>query len=155
MASLLFSHEANSGRITLSGLLVLCVVALMLAFSGSAEAKKDKYRYYGPESGGYTGPGGDPTVVGGYTGPGPTLVSVEQALSMSDDSWVAVKGSITRNLGGKEYEFTDGTGTANLKIGHKAWQGMQVSASDTVELHGKVKKDWTRTRIDVKRVIKQ
>ena len=74
---------------------------------------------------------------------------------MSDEAWVALKGSITQSLGGKDYMFADSTGTSEVKIGHKAWIGQQISASDTVEIHGKVKKDWTRTRIDVKRVIKQ
>jgi uncharacterized protein (TIGR00156 family) len=75
--------------------------------------------------------------VGGYTGPGPALVSVQQALSMPDGTWISIKGNITEYLGGKKYKITDPTGAADAKIGTKAWAGQHVSASDAVVLHGR------------------
>lgn len=147
--------RVRCGKIVpLAFFLIFALVFASAAPMETAHAKKDKPSQ-GQDYGGYSGPGGDAQYQGGYTGPGPSLVTVKEALSMDDDARVALKGTITRSLGGKEYMFADSTGTSEVKIGHKAWMGQQIGASDTVEIHGKVKKDWTRTRIDVKRIIKQ
>ncbi len=134
--------------------LVLSLVAALAMTTDIAYAKKDK-NHQEQTYGGYVGPQGNAPSLGGYTGPKPSLVTVEQALSMDDEAWVTLKGTITQSLGGKEYMFADSTGAAEVKIGHKVWMGQYVNASDTVEIHGKVKKNWTRTRIDVKGLTKQ
>jgi uncharacterized protein (TIGR00156 family) len=126
----------------LARFIILSVLTLALASgAGVAYAKKDK-QDFGP-------------VTGGYTGPGPALVSVQKALSMPDGTWVSIKGNIKEYLGGKQYRIADSTGAADAKIGPKAWMGQDVSASDIVEFQGKVKKEWSHTRIDVSRIIKQ
>ena len=122
--------------------LALCVFALALASgAGAAYAKNGKHDRMAE--------------AGGYTGPGPALVSVQQALSMPDGAWVSIRGNITGHMGGKQYKIADPSGAADAKIGSKEWMGQYISASDTVVLQGKVKKEWSQTRIDVKRIIKQ
>ena len=59
-----------------------------------------------------------------------------------------------RRVGEKEYIFTDASGNADVRIGQKAWQGMQVSAGDTVLLYGKVRRHWEHTFIDIRRVVR-
>ena len=128
--------------ITLARFFAFCVFTLVLASgAGIAYAKGGK------------GEGRPET--GSYTGPGPELVSVKQALSMPDGTWVSIKGKVTKYLGGKEYIIADSSGAADAKIGANAWMGQNVSESDTVVFQGKVKKEWSNTRIDVKRVSKQ
>jgi len=92
---------------------------------------------------------------GGYTGPGPDLVSLAAALSLPNDTPVTVKGNITRYLGRDEYTFADSTGAAQVRIPQTAWFGQNVGESDTVELQGEIKQEWTRTVIHVRRVIKR
>ena len=50
--------------------------------------------------------------------------------------------------------FKDATGTVNVDIDHKRWNGVTVTPQDKVELQGKIDKDWNEFEIDVKQVIK-
>ena len=117
-------------------------IALLLSFGASAAYAKDG------KGGGYE------TNYGGYSGPGPTLVTVEQAKGMNDDARVALKGHIVQSLGGKDYLFKDDTGTINVEIGKKRWQGQNIGPNDLVEIHGEVDKEWSKVEIEVKRIIK-
>lgn len=101
------------------------------------------------------GPDGGYNRGGGYTGPGPALSTVQQAKNMRDDSPVTLEGHIIRHLGDDHYVFQDGTGTINVEIDHKRWQGQNVGPNDLVEISGEVEKDWSELGIDVKRVIKK
>ena len=139
----------SRGRgMALAKFFMLCVITLVLSSNaGVAYAKKGDKDAWRPEVGG--------SEIGGYTGPGPEPVSIKQALSMPDGTWVSIKGNVSKYLGGKEYTITDSTGVADAEIGAKAWMGQNVAASDTVLFQGRVKKQWSQTRIDVKRIIKQ
>lgn len=149
----LTKNTVNSNRrhgVLIFPLLIMLLLSLFVFNgAGTALAKKDKES----ASGGFSGSG--VAAQGGYTGPGPALVTVKQALSMSDDSPVALKGNITQSLGGEDYMFRDASGSVKVEIDHKAWMGQSVGAEDLVILHGEVDKEWTGTKIDVKRVIKQ
>ena len=95
---------------------------------------------------------------GGFTGPGTSdaaLVTVEQARNMSDDARVRLRGNIVESLGHEHYIFKDATGTIRVEIDDKRWKGQNVAPTDTVELRGKVDKDWNEVEIDVKEVIKK
>ena len=136
----------GKGRVFVRLFTLCCVLAFVLASgAGVAHAKKGRHGWEG-------GP-----VAGGYTGPGPASVSIQQALSMPDGSWVSIKGSISKFLGDTYYTITDSSGTATAKIGKKAWQRQNFEASDTVVFHGRVTKPlWTNdARIDVKQIIRQ
>lgn len=91
----------------------------------------------------------------GYVGPSATM-TVKQALSLSDDTPVTLRGQITQSLGGEKYLFRDETGSVQLDIDHKVFtrSGAQVSASDTVEISGEIDKDFKKTEIEVKSIKK-
>lgn len=96
-----------------------------------------------------------PVHAGGYTGPGPSVTTVEQAKNMRDDTHVTLRGYIVQHLGGEHYLFKDDTGTVNVDIDHKRWQGQTVGPNDRVEIYGEVDKDWNKLDIDVDRLIKR
>ena len=118
----------------------IALAAVLLLGPGLAVAKNN--------DGGYTGN------QAGYSGPGPALVTVEQAKSMRDDDHVTLRGYIIQNVGGKNYVFKDDTGTVNVEISEKRWEGQQVGPDDLVEIQGEIDKDWTEFEIEVKRLIK-
>lgn len=91
----------------------------------------------------------------GYTGPGPDLVTVQQALSLPDDSGVTLKGKIVKSLGDESYTFQDATGSIEVEIDHEIWRGQQVGPNDTVVIIGEMDKDWTKTSVDVSSLILQ
>ncbi len=92
---------------------------------------------------------------GGFSGPGPELATVQQALSMRDDSKVSIKGSIVKNLGDEMYVFQDATGTIEVEIDNDNWHGQTVTPADIVIISGEVDKEWSHTYIDVSSVVKQ
>ena len=100
------------------------------------------------QAGGYTN-------MGGYTGPGPSVSTVEQAKGMRDDTHLALRGRIVQHLGGKHYLFSDDTGTIEVEIENKRWQGQTVGPDDVVEIYGEVDKDWNELAIDVDRIVKK
>ena len=91
----------------------------------------------------------------GFTGPGPAGVTVRQAEAMSDDTPVAMQGSIVQSLGNDKYLFRDATGTMTVDIDHDKWNGQYVGPNDVVDIQGEIDKGWTSTEVDVDRVIKR
>lgn len=77
-------------------LFFLLMAAFVCAMSITAEPAYAKKRPY-PEYGGYTGQ--QEQSVGGYTGPGPEVIAVQNVSSLGDDTWVALRGTITHSLG--------------------------------------------------------
>lgn len=120
--------------------------AFVLAFSAVARAAG---------TGGFAGPSG--TGVGnegGYTGPGPGLMTVAQALGMSHDSGVTLRGRIVQRLGDELYLFRDNTGSIKVDISRDKWNGQQVGPNDMLEIQGEVDKEWNSMEIEVNRLIK-
>ena len=152
MHGFLFGSHGRGKVLARFSMLGVLAVVLM---SGAEAA------YAGPAGGpgyggGYIGNGNGPAgSSGGYIGQIREVVSVRQALAMRDGTHVVIRGNITKSLGGNKYTFADSSGTVEVHIGPKEWAGQQVSASDTVLLQGEVKKEKTRTIIDVKQVVKQ
>ncbi len=91
---------------------------------------------------------------GGFTGPGGGTTTVESAKSMRDDAWVTLRGNIVERLSDDVYTFKDASGTINVDIDHKRWNGVTVGPQDLVEIQGEVDKDWNSVEIDVKQVTK-
>ena len=102
--------------------------------------------------GGFTGPGS--TQSGGFTGPNGSVTTVEGAKTLRDDAWVTLRGNIVERLSDDRYTFKDASGTINLDINHKRWNGQTVSPQDVVEIQGEVDKDWNSVEIDVKQINK-
>ncbi|CAB5532033.1 Uncharacterized conserved protein [Providencia rettgeri] len=109
-------------------------------------------------NGGFDGPGAatnttaQTSPTGGFIGPNSGEMTVAKALDMSDDSWVILRGNIVKQLDHKHYEFTDGTGTINLEISEKRWNGINVTPKDKVEIRGKIDKDWNSREVEVKQI---
>ncbi len=105
-------------------------------------------------NGGFDGPAAinTTTQTGGFIGPNSGEMTVAKALDMSDDSCVILRGNIVKQLDNKHYEFTDGTGTINLEISEKRWNGINVTPKDKVEIRGKIDKDWNSREVEVKQI---
>ncbi len=106
------------------------------------------------QGGGFNGPGSTPAQTGGFTGPGGGNTTVESAKSMRDDARVTLRGNIVERLSDDVYTFKDASGTINVDIDHKRWNGVSVGPQDLVEIQGEVDKDWNSVEIDVKQVSK-
>ncbi|HIF3242318.1 TPA: YgiW/YdeI family stress tolerance OB fold protein [Salmonella enterica] len=91
---------------------------------------------------------------GGFSGPNGSSTTVESAKSLRDDAWVTLRGNIVERISDDLYVFKDATGTINVDIDHKRWNGLTVTPQDTVEIQGEVDKDWNSVEIDVKQISK-
>ncbi|WBM70067.1 YgiW/YdeI family stress tolerance OB fold protein [Buttiauxella sp. WJP83] len=89
---------------------------------------------------------------GGFVGPSGSNTTTAQAKSLSDDTWVTLRGKIESRIGGDHYIFRDAAGTINVDIDHKRWNGQTITPKDTVEIQGEVDKDWNSVEIDVKQI---
>ena len=108
------------------------------------------------QQGGFSGP--TPTTTqrqnGGFVGPNGSSTTVESAKSLRDDTWVTLRGNIVERISDDLYVFKDATGTVNVDIDHKRWNGVTVTPQDVVEIQGEVDKDWNSVEIDVKQITK-
>lgn len=104
------------------------------------------------QQGGFSGPSATQTQSGGFQGPNGSSTTVESAKSLRDDTWVTLRGNIVERISDDLYLFKDATGTINVDIDHKRWNGVTVSPQDRVEIQGKVDKEWNDFEIDVKQV---
>ena len=110
--------------------------------------------------GGFTGPSATQTQTqtqtqqGGFVDNDANLTTAAKVKDQKDDSWVKLRGNITERLSDDRYLFRDTTGTVNVEIDHKRWNGQTISPQDKVEIQGKVDKEWNEFEIDVKQVIK-
>ena len=87
---------------------------------------------------------------GGFTGPGATQEgTVAQLKTLPDDAHLILNGNIVRNVQGDKYEFKDGTGTVELEIDRKYWNGQNVKPENTVKLIVEVDKDLLKTEYEV------
>lgn len=102
--------------------------------------------------GGFSGPGN--TQSGGFVGPDGTSTTVANAKTLRDDTWVTLRGTIVERISDDLYIFKDESGTINVDIDHKRWNGVTVTPQDRVEIRGEVDKDWNSVEIDVKQIQK-
>ena len=106
------------------------------------------------QQGGCSGPTATQSQGGGFVGPNGSNTTVESAKSMRDDAWVTLRGNIVERISDDLYLFKDATGTVNVDIDHKRWNGVTVTPQDLVEIQGEVDKDWNSVEIDVKQITK-
>lgn len=108
--------------------------------------------------GGFNGPSATPaqtqTQQGGFVDNDANLTTAAKVKDQKDDSWVKLRGNITERLSDDRYLFRDTTGTVNVEIDHKRWNGQTITPQDKVEIQGKVDKEWNEFEIDVKQVFK-
>lgn len=106
------------------------------------------------EQGGFSGPSATQSQAGGFQGPNGSVTTVESAKSLRDDTWVTLRGNIVERISDDLYVFKDASGTINVDIDHKRWNGVTVTPQDVVEIQGEVDKDWNSVEIDVKQITK-
>jgi len=110
--------------------------------------------------GGFSGPSATPTQTqnqtqqGGFVDKNATPTTAAKAKDLKDDSWVTLRGNITERLSDDRYVFRDASGTVNVEIDQKRWNGQNVTPQDQVEIQGKVDKDWNEFEIEVKQITK-
>lgn len=112
-------------------------------------------------NGGFDGPGSATAATtaatgqnGGFSGPDARKMTVADALKLSDDAPVVLRGTIVRQLDNKHYEFKDNTGTIRAEISPKRWNGLKVTPQDEIEAEGEIDKEWNKAELDVKAVRK-
>lgn len=106
------------------------------------------------QQGGFSGPTATQSQSGGFVGPNGSSTTVESAKSLRDDTWVTLRGNIVERISDDLYLLKDATGTVNVDIDHKRWNGVTVTPQDVVEIQGEVDKDWNSVEIDVKQITK-
>ncbi|MBA8196473.1 YgiW/YdeI family stress tolerance OB fold protein [Citrobacter freundii] len=106
------------------------------------------------QQGGFSGPTATQSQAGGFMGPNGSSTTVESAKSLRDDTWVTLRGNIVERISDDLYLFKDASGTVNVDIDHKRWNGLTVTPQDVVEIQGEVDKDWNSVEIDVKQITK-
>lgn len=86
---------------------------------------------------------------GGFQGPSIQENTVEQALKMSDDAHVTLRGQIVQSLGDERYLFRDATGSITVEIDDDDWRSLTVTPKDTVIISGEIDKEWFGRDIEV------
>lgn len=81
--------------------------------------------------------------------------NVNSALKAKDDTPVTLVGSIIKQIDDDEYLFKDNSGTIQIEVDKKAWNGQTITPQDTIEIRGKIDKDLSKTEIEVYQVIKK
>lgn len=111
---------------------------------------------FAANQGGFSGPSSTTTTSqnGGFVGPNGTVTTSANAKSMRDDAWVTLRGNIIERISDDLYIFKDASGTVNVDIDHKRWNGQTITPQDVVEIQGEVDKDWNSVEIDVKQIRK-
>ncbi|MGL5700662.1 MAG: YgiW/YdeI family stress tolerance OB fold protein [Kluyvera sp.] len=109
---------------------------------------------FAADQGGFSGPSSTVAQGGGFVGPNSTVTTTANAKSMRDDTWVTLRGNIIERVSDDLYIFKDASGTVNVDIDHKRWNGLVVTPQDLVEINGEVDKDWNSVEIDVKQIRK-
>lgn len=110
--------------------------------------------------GGFNGPSAAQTQTqnqaqqGGFVDNSVSPTTAAKAKELKDDSWVKLRGNITERLSDDRYVFRDASGTVNVEIEQKRWNGQNVTPQDQVEIQGKVDKDWNEFEIEVKQITK-
>lgn len=94
------------------------------------------------QQGGFSGPTATQSQAGGFVGPNGSSTTVESAKSLRDDTRVTLRGNIVERISDDLYLFKDASGTVNVDIDHKRWNGLTVTPQDVVEIRGEVDKDW-------------
>ena len=81
-----------------------------------------------------------------------TAVTVKEAKSMPDETYLVLRGNIIKSLGDEKYVFQDDTDTITVEIDDDDWNGLVVSPTDMVTIWGELDSGMFKTEIDVDRV---
>lgn len=110
--------------------------------------------------GGFSGPVSTSPVsqvqerTGGFNNANARVSDTADIDKMNDGAWVKLRGNIVERLSGDHYLFRDASGTIEVEIDHKYWNGVTASPQDKVEIQGKIDKEWNQLNVDVKQISK-
>ena len=63
---------------------------------------------------------------------------------------------IVKQIGKKDFLFKDASGKEiQIEVSKKAWNGETIAPQDNIQIIGKVDKEWNKTEVDVKQIIKK
>ena len=69
---------------------------------------------------------------------------------------VRLDGQIVKQIGKKDFLFKDASGKEiQIEVSKKAWNGETIAPQDNIQIIGKVDKEWNKTEVDVKQIIKK
>ena len=126
------------------------ILTTLLAVSTVSMAKgdgDDRHR------GGYHD--GKAQVQQGFFDESAAVKTVADALKASDDTLVILEGQIVKQLDSDEFTFKDATGEIQIDVSKRAWNGQTITPQDTIQIRGKVDKEWGNAEVDVKQVTKK
>lgn len=83
------------------------------------------------------------------------LKTVGEALNAKDDTPVILIGSIVKQVDKNEFLFKDSTGEVQIEVKKRAWKNQTITPQDTIEIRGKVDKEWSSVEIDVRQITKK
>lgn len=81
---------------------------------------------------------------------GSNMGTIAQLKNLPDNSALVIKGNIVRQIRGDLYEVKDNTGSVEIEIDNKYWNGQNVTSKDTLRLFVEVDKDFMHTEYEVK-----
>ena len=82
--------------------------------------------------------------------------TVADALNANDNTPVRLDGQIVKQIGKKDFLFKDASGKEiHIEVSKKAWSGETIAPQDNIQIIGKVDKEWNKTEVDVKQIIKK
>jgi uncharacterized protein (TIGR00156 family) len=80
------------------------------------------------------------------------ITTVIAAREARDGTWVALTGTILRQVGDEHYLFQDANGTMILEIDHEHWRNATVNPETILRISGEVDREWRTTEVEVERV---
>lgn len=81
--------------------------------------------------------------------------TVAGALKAADDTPALLEGQIVKQIDKDEFIFKDATGEMEIDVSKRAWNGLNVTPQDTIQIRGKVDNDWNKVQVDVKQITKK
>lgn len=92
---------------------------------------------------------------GGFFDESKVVKTVAALKDAQDDSIVMLEGKIIKQVGKDDFLFKDATGEIEIEVSKKAWKGQTITPNDTIEIRGKVDKEWDKTEVEVKKITKK
>lgn len=83
-----------------------------------------------------------------------TTLNIAQVKQQRDDAFVTFTGKILRQVGNDEYIVADSSGEIQVEIDGHIWNGLNVTASDTIRVYGEVDKESFSVKVDAHSVEK-
>lgn len=90
-----------------------------------------------------------------FIGPGTAsanTVYVKQAMTLADDSFVTLEGSIVKQTEHEHYLFKDETGEIIIEVSERDFRDITVTPEDKIKIVGEIDKDWNNIKLDVKQL---